>query len=159
MDGVQVRYDDPRSILDEIINAPQGEVTALMQRIYSEPIKDALIAKRIEKIKKAGAVCAVSMIPATTKKLAPIAEEAGADIIVVQTTVTTARHVSKSYRGLSFADLCKQLRIPVMVGNAVTYGAALELKRDKKDRVLVQTVDQSRQEQGVHYTGRCFLTC
>ncbi len=137
LDGVQVRYENPRAILDEIINAPQGEVTALMQKIYSEPIKDALIAQRIEKIKKAGGTCAVSMIPATTKKLAPLAEQAGADIIIVQTTVTTARHVSKSYRGLSFADLCKQLRIPVMVGNAVTYGAALELMRTGIDGLLV----------------------
>jgi len=137
MDGIQVRYDDPRAILDEIISAPQGEVTALMQKIYSQPIKDSLIAQRIHKIKKAGAVCAVSMIPATTKKLAPAAEEAGADIIVVQTTVTTARHISKSYRGLSFSDLCKQLRIPVVVGNAVTYSAALELMRTGIDGLLV----------------------
>lgn len=137
MDGVQVRYDDPRAILDEIISAPQGEVTALMQKIYTQPIREELIGKRIEKIKKAGAVCAVSMIPATTKKLAPLAQEAGADIIAVQTTVTTARHVSKSYRGLSFTDLCKQLRIPVMVGNAVTYSAALELMRTGIDGLLV----------------------
>jgi IMP dehydrogenase len=137
MDGVQVRYDDPRAILDEIINAPQGEVTALMQKIYSQPIKDSLIAQRIQKIKKAGAVCAVSMIPATTKKLAPVAEEAGADIIVVQTTVTTARHMSKSYRGLSFSDLCRQLRIPLVVGNAVTYSSALELMRTGIDGLLV----------------------
>jgi len=136
-DGVQVRYDDPRAILDEIINAPVSEVTALMQKVYSEPIKDSLLAKRIHKIKKAGAVCAVSLIPATTKRLAPVAEEAGADIIVVQTTVTTARHISKSYKGLSFTDLCRQIRIPLMVGNAVTYGAALELMRTGIDGLFV----------------------
>jgi IMP dehydrogenase len=136
-DGVQVRYDDPRAILDEIINAPANEVTALMQKVYSEPIKDSILAKRIHKIKKAGAVCAVSLIPATTKRLAPVAEEAGADIIIIQTTVTTARHVSKSYKGLSFTDLCKQIRVPVMVGNAVTYGAALELMRTGIDGLFV----------------------
>ncbi|MGD0855245.1 MAG: GuaB3 family IMP dehydrogenase-related protein [Dehalococcoidia bacterium] len=136
-DGVQVRYEDPRAILDEIINAPAGEVTALMQKVYSEPIKDSLLAKRIHKIKKAGAVCAVSLIPATTKRLAPVAEEAGADIIIVQTTVTTARHVSKSYKGLSFTDLCRQIRVPLMVGNAVTYGAALELMRTGIDGLFV----------------------
>jgi IMP dehydrogenase len=136
-DGVQVRYEDPRGILDEIINAPASEVTALMQKVYSEPIKDFLLAKRIHKIKKAGAVRAVSLIPATTKRLAPVAEEAGADIIIVQTTVTTARHVSKSYKGLSFTDLCRQIRIPLMVGNAVTYGAALELMRTGIDGLFV----------------------
>ncbi len=136
-DGIQVRYENPRATLDEIINAPAREVTALMQKIYSEPVKDHLVVKRIKHIKKAGGVCAVSFIPATTKKLAHIAEEAGADIIVVQTTVTTARHVSKSYSGLSFSDLCQQLRIPVMVGNAVTYSAALELMRTGIDGLLV----------------------
>jgi len=136
-DGVQVRYEDPRAILDEIINAPASEVTALMQKVYSEPIKASLLAKRIHKIKKAGAVCAVSLIPATTKRLAPVAEEAGADIIIVQTTVTTARHVSKSYKGLSFTDLCRQIRIPLMVGNAVTYTAALELMRTGIDGLFV----------------------
>jgi IMP dehydrogenase len=136
-DGVQVRYENPREILDSIINAPASEVTAIMQKIYSEPIKESLIAKRIHKIKKAGAICAVSFIPATTKSLAPIAQEAGADVIVVQTTVTTARHISKSYKGLSFTDLCRQIRIPVMVGNAVTYGAALELMRTGIDGLFV----------------------
>jgi IMP dehydrogenase len=136
-DGIQVRYEDPQAILQEIISAPQAEVTALLQKVYSQPIKDSLLAKRIQQIKKARAMCAVSFLPSTTKKLAPIAQEAGADIIVVQTTVTTARHVSKSYRGLSFTDLCQEVRIPVMVGNAVTYGAAMELMRTGIDGLLV----------------------
>lgn len=136
-DGVHVKYENPAEILDEIINAPTEKVTALMQKIYSEPIKENLIAKRIKKIKKAGAVCAVSLIPANTKKYAPIAEEAGADIIVIQSTVTSARHISKSYRGLSFTDLCKQLRIPVIVGNSVSYSAALELMRTGIDALMI----------------------
>ena len=136
-DGVQVRYENPQDILNEIIEAPTDKVTALMQKVYSEPIKENLIAKRIKKIKKAGAVCAVSLIPANTKKLAPIAEEAGADIIVIQSTVTTARHISKSYRGLSFTDLCRQVKVPIIVGNAVTYSASLELMRTGIDGLLV----------------------
>lgn len=136
-DGVQVRYENPEEILNDIINAPIDKVTTLMQKVYSEPIKENLVAKRIKKMKKAGAVCAISLIPANTKKLAPLAEESGADIIVIQSTVTTARHVSKSYRGLSFTDLCKQTRIPVIVGNAVTYSAALELMRTGIDGLLV----------------------
>jgi IMP dehydrogenase len=108
-----------------------------MQKIYSEPIKEHLIGERIERIKKAGAVCAISLIPATTKKLAPVAEEAGADIIVVQSTVTTARHISKSYRGLSFTDLCRQIRVPVIVGNVVSYSSALELMRTGINGLLV----------------------
>jgi IMP dehydrogenase len=69
------------------------------------------------------------LIPANTKRLAQVAKEAGADIIFVQSTVTTARHISKSYRGLIFSELCQTLDLPIVVGNCVTYSAALELMR------------------------------
>jgi len=127
LEGVQSRYDDPSIVLDKIANAPQQEVTALLQKIYSEPIKENLIGDRIRAIKKTGAVCAVSLTPANTKKLSPLAVEAGIDVLVVQSTVTTARHVSKSYRGLIFSELVKQLPVPVVVGNCVSYSACRRL--------------------------------
>jgi IMP dehydrogenase len=129
LDGVQARYKNPEEILAQIIQATDKEVTALLQKVYSEPIKEELIAERVQTIKRAGATCAVSLIPATTKRLAQVAKEAGADIIFVQSTVTTARHVSKSYRGLIFSELCETLGLPIVVGNCVTYSAALELMK------------------------------
>jgi len=137
LDGVQTRYDNPAEILAEIARAPAGEVTALLQKIYSQPIKENLIGDRIQAIKKSGAVCAVSLIPATTKHSAPIVAEAGGDIIVVQSTVTSARHISKSYRGLIFAELCKSVSIPVVVGNCVSYSACLELMKTGVSGILV----------------------
>ena len=137
LDGVQTRYDNPQDILEEIIRASDTEVTALLQKIYAQPIKDNLIADRIQVIKKAGATCAVSIIPSTTKRLAPVAEEAGADIIVIQSTVTTARHISKSYHGLVFSELVKITSLPIVVGNCVTYSAALELMRAGIHAILV----------------------
>jgi IMP dehydrogenase len=129
LDGVQARYKNPEELLAQIVKAPDKEVTALLQKVYSEPVKDELIGKRIQTIKRAGATCAVSLIPANTKRLAQVAKEAGADIIFVQSTVTTARHISKSYRGLIFSELCQTLGLPIVVGNCVTYSAALELMR------------------------------
>ncbi|MCJ7515169.1 MAG: GuaB3 family IMP dehydrogenase-related protein [Dehalococcoidia bacterium] len=129
LDGVQARYKKPEEILAQIVQAPDKDVTALLQKVYSEPVKEELVGERIQTIKRAGATCAVSLIPATTKKLAQVAKEAGADIIFVQSTVTTARHISKSYRGLIFSDLCKTLGLPIVVGNCVSYNAALELMR------------------------------
>ncbi len=137
LDGVQARYQNPEEVLAQIAKASNAEVTALLQKIYSEPVKDALIGERIQAIKRAGAICAVSLIPATTKRLAPIAKEAGADILVVQSTVTTARHISKSYRGLIFSELCQTIGLPVVVGNCVTYSAALELMKTGVDGILV----------------------
>ena len=127
LEGVQTRYNDPDSVLDKIANAPQQEVTAILQKIYSEPIKENLVGDRIRAIKKTGAVCAVSLTPANTKKLSSLAVEAGIDVLVVQSTVTTARHVSKSYRGLIFSELVKQLPVPVIVGNCVSYSACRKL--------------------------------
>ncbi|OGO20177.1 MAG: inosine 5-monophosphate dehydrogenase, partial [Chloroflexi bacterium RBG_16_50_9] len=127
LDGVQTRYDNSAEILAEIARAPADKVTALLQKIYSQPIKENLIAERIRAIKKGKAVCAVSMIPANTKRYAPIVAEAGADILVIQSTVTSARHISKSYRGLIFSELCQQISMPIVVGNCVSYGACLEL--------------------------------
>ncbi len=137
LEGIQTRYDNPQEILAEIAQAPDGKVTSLLQKIYSQPIKENLIGQRIQIIKKAGAVCAVSVTPANTKLLAPIVTEAQADILVVQSTVTTARHTSKSYRGLIFDELCKSVPMPVVVGNSVSFSPCLELMRTGISGVLV----------------------
>lgn len=137
LEGVQTRYDKPEDVLAKIAQAPQKEVTSLLQKVYSQPIKEHLIGERIGKIKQAGAVCAVSATPVNAKRFAPIAAEAKADIFVVASTVTTARHISKSYRGLIFSELCQNIDIPIVVGNCVSYNACLELMRTGIAAVLV----------------------
>ncbi len=137
LEGFQTRYDDPEEILDEIAAVPQDQATAVLQKIYAAPIKEEYLGKRVREVKKGGAVCAVSVTPANTKKFAPMAVEAGADIIVVQSTVTTARHVSKSLRGLIISELIEQIKVPVMVGNTVSFNAALELMETGIDAMLL----------------------
>ena len=137
LEGIYTRYDDPEAVIQHIIEAPQVEATPLLQKIYSSPIKDNLIGERVEEIKREGVACAVSLTPANTKRLSPIAVEAGADILFVQSTVTTARHISKSEQGLDLYDICKQVRAPVVVGNTVSYGATLELMETGVQGVLV----------------------
>lgn len=127
LEGVQTRYDNPQEVLAEIAQASDAEVTSLLQKIYSQPIKENLIGERIQAIKKAGAICAVSVLPANTKRFAPMIAEAKADILAVFSTVTTARHISKSYRGLIFSELIELVPMPVVVGNCVSYSACLEL--------------------------------
>ncbi len=137
LEGIQTRYENPDEILEQIAKTPEQEVTSLLQKIYSEPIKEKLVSRRIQEIKQGGAVCAISVTPANTKRLAPIAKDAGMDILVVQSTVTTARHISKSYRGLILPELCQQMSLPIIVGNCCTYSAALELMRTGIDGILV----------------------
>ena len=137
LEGVQTRYDNPDDVLAEIARAPVEKVTALLQKIYSTPLKENLIGERIQAIKKAGAVCAASVTPANTKRFAPLIAEAGADILVVASTVTTARHTSKSYEGLIFTKLRKLVSLPVVVGNCVSYSACLELMETGISAVLI----------------------
>ena len=136
-EGVQTRYDDPAEILAEITRAPANEVTSLLQKVYSQPIEERLIGERVQSIKQKGGVCAVSVTPANTKKFAPLVAEAGGDVLVVQSTVTTARHFSKSPRGLIFEELSQSLSMPVVVGNCVSYSAAFEIMKTGISALLV----------------------
>ena len=136
-EGLYTRYEDPYSVLEELTSMPQEEVTGHLQQVYSEPIQENLIGERVQEIRKSGAVCAVSFTPQTTKRMSPVAVEAGADIVVVQSTVTTARHMSRSYRGLVFSELIEALKVPVVVGNCVTYNVAQELMQTGIDGILV----------------------
>ena len=137
LEGVHTRYEDSDAMLEEIVEAPKEEATNVLQRVYTAPIQEHLIGERVEEIKSSGAKCAVSVTPASTKRLAPAAVEAGADTIVVQSTVTTARHVSKSKRGLVFSDLLEMINVPVLVGNCVSFEVALELMETGIHGVLV----------------------
>ncbi len=137
LEGVQSRYDKPSEALAQITQAPDSEVTALLQKIYAQPIREELVAERIKTIKKAGGIAAVSVTPANTKRLIKTIVDAGADILVVASTVTSARHISKSAKGLVFEDLVKQVPIPVVVGNCVSYSACLALMRTGIAGVLV----------------------
>ncbi|MCX6000729.1 MAG: GuaB3 family IMP dehydrogenase-related protein [Chloroflexi bacterium] len=137
MEGIQTRYDNPDEILTEIIMAPSDRVTALLQEVYSQPVKEYLVGERIRSVKSKGGTCAASVTPANTKTFAPLIAEAGADVLVVQSTVTSARHYSKSPKGLVFSELCQTMPMPVVVGNCVSYTAALELMRTGVAGILV----------------------
>ena len=128
LEGVQTRYDNPDDVLEEIAAAASAEATTLLQKAYATPIKEELIGQRIQEIKAAGGVCAVSATPANTKKFAPLAREAGTDVFVVQSTVTSARHISYSEEGLVLSELVKNIApTPVIVGNTVSFGGCKEL--------------------------------
>lgn len=127
LEGIYTRYENYREILSDIAKSSPEKATALVQRLYVEPIKEKLVAKRIQEIKKAKVPCAVSSIPQRAEKFGKIAEEAGADIFIVQSTVTTVRHIAKAYKVVDFKKFCKGISLPVILGNCVTYKVALEL--------------------------------
>src|SRR5207247_1079421 len=137
LEGVQTRYKNPEEVLDKIVNASKEEATHLLQRIYTEPMQEDLIPARIKEIKDAGVLCAVSAIPQRAERCGAIAQEAGVDIFVVQSTVSTVRHISSEYKTLDIGAFCKRMKIPVVIGNCVTYSVTLELMQCGPAAVLV----------------------
>jgi IMP dehydrogenase len=137
LDGVHTRYEDSAPVIRRIAEAGRAEVNDVLKDVYREPVKPQLIAARIGEIKAAGVPCAVSTVPARASERARLVADAGADVLVVQGTVLTARHRSRSYHQLSFEELCRAVPIPVVVGNCVAYGTALELMETGVAGVLV----------------------
>lgn len=135
--GIQTRYENPHKVIEEIVHSSPREAVEIIQRIYREPIKKDLINKRITRIKKAGVPAIVSCIPQQAEDLGPIAQEAGADIFVVQATVATANYLSTKREALEFKNFCQKMSIPVIAGNCVTYKAAYQLMETGIEAVLV----------------------
>lgn len=137
LEGVQTRYENPDEVLDKIAKATTDEATKLVQAIYLEPVKEKLISARIEQIKKADVPVIVSSIPQKAEQYAPIAQEAGCDIFIVQSTVSTVKHISSEYKVLDLEKFCQQTEMPVIIGNCVTYEMTLELMQTGASAVLV----------------------
>jgi IMP dehydrogenase len=137
LEGVQTRYDDPEDVLAQIAKADKTTVTELIQKLYLPPIKEELIAKRVQELRKGGGIVAVSSIPQKAERFAAIAQEAGADLFIVQSTVSTVRHISSEYKSLDLAGFTKASKIPIVIGNAVTYSVVLELMQNGVSGVLV----------------------
>jgi len=137
LDGIQTRYENPRDILNKIATAPPDKATMLVQDMYKEPVREELIEKRIREIKDKKVTTIVSTIPQNAGKFGPIARESGCDIFVIQSTVTTVKHISTKYKALNFEKFCKDMKIPVIIGNCVTYDAAFELMETGCDGLLI----------------------
>jgi len=137
LEGVQTRYKNPEEVLIKVLDADKNQVTSLLQKIYQEPVQEDLIAARVREIGDSNVPVAVSSIPQKAELYGRIAEEAGADIFVVQSTVSTVRHISSEYKSLDLAGFCRDLSIPVIIGNTVSYSVTLELMECGVAGVLV----------------------
>ena len=110
LEGIYTKYSDYEDVLQSIISSEPEKATSIMQDVYNKEISEELVAERVQEIKSNNVICAVSVTPQNTKRLSPIAIDAGADIIVVQSTVTTPRHFSRSITGLNMSELKKQIK-------------------------------------------------
>lgn len=138
LEGIQTRYADPNPILERISSVGKNEFVRLMQELYAEPIKPELIEQRIDEIKQQGGIVAVSATPAGATKYSSIVAKASADLFFVQATVVSTAHLSpSSVTPLDLAEFCREMPIPVILGNCVTYEVTLNLMKAGAAGVLV----------------------
>ncbi|MBV6624977.1 MAG: GuaB3 family IMP dehydrogenase-related protein [Rivularia sp. (in: Bacteria)] len=138
LEGIQTRYENPEPILDKIAGVDKNEFVPLMQELYAEPIKPELIQQRIKEIKSSGGIAAVSATPAAATKYGSTVAEAQADLFFVQATVVSTAHLSpESIIPLDLAEFCREMPMPVALGNCVSYEVTLKLMKAGAAAVLV----------------------
>jgi len=137
LEGLHTRYEDPEPLLEEIASLPDEEATWRMQEIYSEPVKDELIVRRIREIKEGGVVACASLTPQRVRELAGLVLEAELDILVIQGTVVSAEHVSTRTEPLNLKEFIAAFDLPVIVGGCASFQTALHLMRTGAAGVLV----------------------
>ena len=154
LEGLWTRYDDPQPLLDEIAQLPADKATERIQQIYAEPIKPELIVERLHEIRDAGVTVAGALSPQRTQDYYSTVLEAGVDLFVIRGTVVSAEHVSKDHEPLNLKKFIYDLDVPVIVGGAANYTAALHLMRTGAAGVLVGfgggAVSANRNTIGVH---------
>jgi IMP dehydrogenase len=137
LEGIFTRYEDAEEQLERIAALPKEIATREMQEIYSEPVKEELIAQRIREIKAEGVVCAASLTPQRVLRYYETALDAGLDVLVIQGTVVSGEHVSSSTTPLNLKEFIPELDIPVVVGGCASYHTGLHLMRTGAAAVLV----------------------
>ena len=137
LEGLWTRYEDPEPLFDEIAKLDNEKATLRMQQIYTEPIKPELIVARIREIKDAGVVACASLTPQRTDRYARLLLEAELDLFVIQGTVVSAEHVSKTVEPLNLKRFIREFEIPVIVGGCASYQTALHLMRTGAVGILV----------------------
>ncbi|CAB4830413.1 unannotated protein [freshwater metagenome] len=137
LEGLWTRYEDPMPLFEEIMTLDNDKATGRMQQMYEEPIKMELVKARIKELKDAGITSAASVTPPRTASLAKAIAEAELDILVIQGTVVSAEHVSKTAEPLNLKQFIREFDIPTIVGGCASYQAALHLMRTGAVGVLV----------------------
>jgi IMP dehydrogenase len=137
LEGVQARFDDPDVVLERIATAADGDLAVVLAEAYGAALREDLVARRISEIHAAGSRAAISATPAAARRWGPFCAEHGADLFLVQSQVSSARHLASGYEPLAFADFTRSMPIPVAVGNTTNAEAAYALMQQGAAAVFV----------------------
>ena len=137
LEGLWFRYANPAPCFAAIIAAPKSEVQSLFAELYAQPIDEQLIAKRFAEIRAAGAPVAVAATPQAIGRHGDAVVAAGADLLLVQSQVSSARHLATGYAPLELAAFVARTKIPVAVGNTTSAAAAYALMEQGAAAIFV----------------------
>ena len=154
LEGLWTRYEDPEPLLTEIGQLPPETATARMQELYAAPVIPELITQRLQEIRASGVTVAGALSPQRTQEHWRTVVAAGVDLFVIRGTTVSAEHVSGQAEPLNLKRFIYELDVPVIVGGAATYTAALHLMRTGAAGVLVGfgggAAHTTRQTLGIH---------
>lgn len=139
LEGLWTRYEDPEPHLVALAALADEAVPARLRALYEAPVRPELVTERVRAIAATGAVACGAVTPQHAAALAPAALAGDLDVLVVQGTVVSAEHVSKSAAPLDLEALIREIDVPVLVGGCASYQAALHLMRTGAVGVIVGT--------------------
>lgn len=137
LEGLQTRFGEPSAVLAQIASVPADEVHAALATAYATPISEELVDRRIGEIRATGSPAVVAATPAVARRFGPFCAQHGAEAFLVQSQVSSARHIASGYEALSLTEFTRLMPIPVAVGNTTSYEAAIELMRQGAAAVFV----------------------
>jgi IMP dehydrogenase len=100
-------------------------------------VREDLIARRLDEIHAAGSRAAVAATPGAARRFGAFCAEHGADLFLVQSQVSSARHLATEYDPLSLEAFTRYMPIPVAVGNTTNAEAAFALMEQGAAAVFV----------------------
>ena len=137
LEGLWFRYEDPAAQFASIAAAAPDAVQETFAKLYAEPIQPALIARRISEMRAAGAPVAIAATPQAVGRFADSLVGADLDLLLIQSQVSSARHIASGYAPLELAEFVKRAGIPVAIGNTTNAAAAYALMEQGAAAIFV----------------------
>ncbi len=139
LEGLWTRYEDVEDVLAEIARLEPGPAaTSRLQQLYSEPVREDLIGRRVSELRDVTGFVAGSLSPQKVERYHRAALEAGLDLLVVQGVVVTAQHVGiPGSTPLDLRAFTARYDLPVVVGGVASAKSALHVMRTGAVGVLV----------------------
>ena len=137
LEGLWFRYEDPSAQFASIAAAGPDTVQETFAKLYAEPIQPALIARRIAEMRAVGAPVAIAATPQAVGRFADSLVGADLDLLLIQSQVSSARHIASGYAPLELAEFVKRAGMPVAIGNTTNAAAAYALMEQGAAAIFV----------------------